>query len=85
MERLRFEVERDTGELDEVWLTTEQVLTLGALGDVIEIEKWSLCVNGCCIVARERGFDEHAWFIREDGYLEKLDRYGNLIVEVPVE
>lgn len=47
-----------------------------------EEPEYHWCVNECCLIVHEPHKDEHAWLCAQDGQIDKIDRYGNIIETV---
>lgn len=66
-------------------LTTDQKLSAVVLIQRMNREQpneepeYHWCVNGCCLIIHEPRKDEHAWLCAQDGTIDKIDRYGNII------
>jgi len=71
-----------TEEGDTVSITFRQLLGMAALRPLLDVDHWHTCANGCCVLIHEVGKDETAWRVSEDGSIDKMDRYGNIVMHI---
>ena len=67
----------------------EQMLRVADLLGMFSIEGRAVgymgrCGNGCCVNVQEAGMDETCWSVNRQLVIEKYDKYGNTLEELPL-